>query len=383
MFNFNKAKVFKKLLFIILYLGLLLTFYVCGTNQQTTDGANCENYPPTLKFSQLPPSIATSGMFSFTINYTICDDYAGSQMWLTVNTPNGTNEYETWDIPDPVNSPGNYTFSHYFSQNGLYTIWVAMGGSKPNGQVHSEKYTIEISGGTNNLPLAMLQEAQRYIDYNLTWYNRNDNVLQDDNQNNEATKTRVWTQSVPYSLWNTDNVEIIASNINNWKQASQTNWYQYSPGKVGFNYYDVDHIADVGYPWPTDFSKWTGTCCQGFVYNCAKIAGYSFTSNENYRLGVNYWKDLGTQINPSSAQPGDIVYFEQRDANGIVVLEHVAIVETSSSEENNIILIQSLGVYFTPFNFQVCEASVGQTITTIQGPNLNGPQITFRRLQSQ
>jgi cell wall-associated NlpC family hydrolase len=183
----------------------------------------------------------------------------------------------------------------------------------------------------------------------------------------------MWTRSVPYSLLNSDVLETIVSKCGVWTQPYQTRWYQYSPGKLGYNNYDKEYSGDVGYPWPTDFDSWTGTCCQAFVYNCAKKVGYNFTSDENYRNEVTLWATLGTQIEYYEVQRGDIVYFE----GGY----HVGIVLTPDhSNPNNTVILQALGEYQSPFYFQVSTATVGQTIQVYIGTQ---PNPVFRRLPQQ
>ncbi len=218
---------------------------------------------------------------------------------------------------------------------------------------------------------AMVAEAERYCNYSLTWYNRSGNVVSDINDPN-PTK---WTSSVPYSFLNSDNLETIISKCSKWTQPGQTRWYQYSPGKLAVNRYDGDNSLLGGYPWPSDFENlWTGTCCQAFLYNCAKKVGYNFTSDDQYSTQVTSWETLGTEINFSDAQPGDIVYFSGGD--------HVAIVLTPNSiSADNIEIIQAFGEYQYPFNYQVSIANVGQTRQVyVDEYKMQKPDPVFRRL---
>ena len=98
---------------------------------------------------------------------------------------------------------------------------------------------------------------------------------------------------------------------------------------------------------------------------------------------------LGTEIDASQVQPGDFVYFHYQytdQNNNIVTFSHVAIVKTPASDPNNIMLIQALGIYSSPFDFQITDqATVGATANAILDGISPQPTLTieYRRLPSQ
>ncbi len=118
----------------------------CGKPPDTS----CNNFVPYLNLSQ-PPGSANIGNVTFTVNYRVCDDYAGQQMWLTVVPPVGQNQYQHRTI-DNIPYQGTLTFTHYFSQAGVYQVWVAAGaaGSEPLGRMQSVRYGIQILSATVN-----------------------------------------------------------------------------------------------------------------------------------------------------------------------------------------------------------------------------------------
>ncbi|MCX6150110.1 MAG: hypothetical protein NTX22_06270 [Ignavibacteriales bacterium] len=372
----------------------LITFLLSGIlfNKCTTDVTN--NNHVFVGFENFPNTQPT-GNVSFTVQYVLDKSFSGKKLWIGIQKKliDGTREdiiYIDYSLPNSnTDIIGPYTFQHNFSQAGNYDIWAGAGseGMKPWGDKGTGKAeNLEITGNTADLKFLLVQEAQRYVNYEITWYNRNGNVLKDDDQNNDATKTRTWTQSLPYSYINYDNLDEIVNKINNWQQMNQSHWYDYTPGKIGFNLYDYEYcFTDQDYPWPKERSNWTGTSCQAFIYNCAKATGYSFTSDEKYKNDVAEWENIGTEINAFEAQPGDIVYFEQKDNSGIlVVASHVAIISASALDEANIKLIQALGVYYDPFKFQVStDATIGQTKLAIKQELLQQPTCIYRRLPLQ
>ncbi len=263
----------------------------CGS---VASDLTCQSVVASLSLVSLPSS-APAGDVTINVQYQFCDDYLNGTMWLAVVNPDDSYSYESVTITSNMAS-GTYAFTHDFATAGTYTVWAGAskgtgsnGDGEPFGDVYSTTSRINITGGS--LTAAFVAAAESYCNYSLTWFNRDANITTDEN----GPQTE-WTSSVPYSLVNYDVAAAIAKNVNAWAQPNQTRWYQYSPGKPAYNYNDLDNVGNSSYPWPVNtFSDWTGTNCQGLLYNCAVEAGYtSFTSDNNYINNVDAWANLGT-----------------------------------------------------------------------------------------
>ena len=209
------------------------------------------------------------------------------------------------------------------------------------------------------------------------WFNRTDNVETDG-----PGATAMWNYGIPYSLVNVNlNHEDIKDLILDWTQDEQDYWHEYFPGKVAFNYYDLDNIGTPGYPWSPDFCDWTGINCYGFVYWCAKNAGYNFINDsyKNSATWVNAWKNVGTEVTSwEDVETGDIAVFEWEYPAG-TLNHHLGVVGfvPEYPEEDDIYIYQAFGTYFPPFYFKVCNTSIGNTKYYIPGGNSD---VKYRRL---
>ena len=188
----------------------------------------------------------------------------------------------------------------------------------------------------------MLLAANDYIDgftYISGWYNRENK--------DDTIGTHYNSSGVAYSYYSTDPPGYFEAKIDS-SDDGVTRWCGYSPYRPAAGSWDVND----GY--------WTGTYCNALVYNCCAYAGFSFTSDSMYLVGVNVWENpsIGSIFDDiTQIQVGDIilVYFTSPES-----LQHVGIVSEviSTNQYKDSKIIHALGWYPEPFEYKAEESEI-------------------------